>query len=96
MDNKSPTTEITLSGITINVPAGSMDEPTQFVKDIVNAMQNAQNWKLPTTSFRTMNADLAQDIAYGLDWFMGGHEMEVDAEGFVVVTSKGYYHYIGA
>ena len=95
-ENKMQTTQVTIEGVAINIPVGSMDEPTQTVKDIVNAMQNQSNWKLATSAFKTMNLDMAEDVAYGLDWFMGGHEMNVDSDGYIVVTSKGYYHYIGA
>jgi len=85
----------TLEGITVNIPAGSLDPPTEELTRIVEKLYNPTNWKLPTREFRTDNEHLARDVAYTLDWFLGGHEIRREGTEWVV-TSKGYYHYIGA
>jgi len=84
-----------MNDITIKTPTGSMDAPTELVTTICNAMMNKQNWKLPTSTFRTANKDTAEDVAYGLEWYLGGSETVVDRNGDYIVSSKGYYHYIG-
>jgi hypothetical protein len=95
-ENKVPTRTVEVEGVKIEIPVGSMDEPTQEVKDLIQQIQDSTNWKLPVRAFKTRSVELAQDVAYGLDWYMGGHEMEVRDDGWIIVTSKGYYHYIGA
>lgn len=89
-----PTREVNVGEFTICVPVGSMDEPTERVKSIVTAMY-AKNWKMPTAPFATRDRSLADDVAYGLDWYLGGHEM-AENNGEFTVTSLGYYHYVGA
>lgn len=64
------------------------------------AIRNHENWKFATSRFETADRHLACEVAAACDWYLGGHEMEVKANPFggslYVVTSKGYYHYIGA
>ena len=93
-------TQKTIDGLTINIPVGSMDKPCEFGEAVVKLIQHPGNWKLSTGEFETSDIDKAERVAYALDWYMGGHEMREETEkGGVtnyVVSSKGYYHYIGA
>jgi len=86
--------------IDVRIPAGSMDPPTDLGRMAMEGVQDPTNWKLPTRELRCRDLEAAQDVAYAMDWYLGGHEMrtEIDAEGRpdYVVSSKGYYHYIGA
>jgi hypothetical protein len=89
----------TIGNLEINVPVGSLDKPCQFGEAAVKAIQNPGNWKLATGEFETADESKAEAIAYALDWYMGGHETrEIVKDGvtFYIVSSKGYYHYIGA
>jgi hypothetical protein len=86
--------------IQIRVPAGSMDPPTSMGRAVMEGVQDPTNWKMPTRKLHCRSLKLAQEVAYAMDWYMGGHEMQtvVDASGVAdyVVSSKGYYHYIGS
>lgn len=62
---------------------------------ILNAMQNPEDWKLATAAFVTTNLELARDVVSVLDLILGGHEIVMNFEGEIEVTSKGYYHYVG-
>lgn len=88
-----------IGGLPIAVPAGSLDKPCEFGDAVVKAIQNQSNWKLSTAKFVTTDLAKANAVEYALDWYMGGHEIEVDASGEDIeftVWSKGYYHHIGA
>jgi hypothetical protein len=86
--------------INVRIPTGSMDPPTDLGRKAMEALQDPTNWKLPTRELRCRDLDTAQEVAYAMDWYMGGHELriEVDAAGRpdYVVSSRGYYHYVGA
>ncbi len=72
-------------------------EPSEFAQDTVREMQNKTNWKLPTANpFLTKDIKLAETIGAALDFYMGGHESLLLPDGVIKVTSRGYYHYIGA
>ena len=88
-----------ISTITVRVPVGSMDEPTSRGKDLLMLVENKENWKDATSVFNTDRLEDAEDLAYTLDWYLGGHEMETKEESWgkvYLVSSLGYYHYIGA
>lgn len=86
--------------VVVRVPAGSMDPPTDLGRMAMEGVQDPTNWKLPTRELRCRSLEVAQEVAYAMDWYMGGHELrtEVDAAGRAdyVVSSRGYYHYVGA
>jgi hypothetical protein len=86
--------------IKVRVPAGSMDPPTELGRRALESVQNPTNWKLPTRELHCRSIDTAMEVAYAMDWYLGGHELrtEIDAEGRpdYVVSSRGYYHYVGA
>lgn len=95
-ENRAPTRPEEIDGIEINIPVGSMDPPTPEIDTIVRAMYNENNWKLPTYEYWTRDKQEADDVAYALDWHLGGHERQEHPNGDIVLTSKGYHHYIGA
>jgi hypothetical protein len=86
--------------VVVNVPAGSMDAPTELGRKAMESVQNADNWKMPTRKLHCRSLEVAQEVAYAMDWYLGGHELrtEIDAAGRAdyVVSSRGYYHYVGA
>jgi len=82
--------------ITIQVPVGSMDEPTQRGIDLWHSIRNENGWKLPTRPFVTNDWDTVEELTFTLDWYLGGHEITTISEGVWEVTSEGYYHYIGS
>ena len=98
---KAATQTMTIDGIQIAIPTGSMDPPTALCNKWFDEHQDPTNWKLATKPFVTTSPDVARDFAYTLDWYCGGHEMRNEQSHWGgtpvwVVTSKGYYHYIGA
>lgn len=85
--------------VEILIPAGSMDPPTQSAETDMRAVLNPKNWKLPTDNFVTDCLSTADDVAYAMNWHLGGCERSTRDEGgriLHVVRSKGYYHYIGS
>ena len=86
--------------ITIRVPVGSMDTPTELGRKAMESVQNADNWKMPTRKLHCRSLEVAQEVAYAMNWYLGGHELQtvIDAAGVAdyVVSSRGYYHYVGA
>lgn len=71
--------------------------PSVRVKAIVEVMYSKEHWKYPTDTFKTKDAAFALEVGAGLDWYLGGHEMTgPDAKGWFTLSSKGYFHYIGA
>lgn len=86
--------------IEILVPAGSMDTPTESGRLAMESIQDPTNWKMPTRELHCRSLDVAEEVAYAMDWYLGGHELRtvIDADGRpdYVVSSRGYYHYVGA
>jgi hypothetical protein len=86
--------------VDVRVPVGPIVEPTAEAKRIMGTVQNKGNWKLATKPYYTFDADVARQLAYCYDFYFGGHELtkQVDFTGngiVYVVTSKGYYFYVG-
>jgi hypothetical protein len=82
--------------ILVAVPVGPITEPSERMQQIVRAHQNPSNWKLPTTPATFLNDDDASEYAEALDFYMGGHERSYHPATCWTITSKGYYHYVGA
>lgn len=95
------TTVHEIEGIEIRIPVGSLDRPTEQCDRWFAEHQDKTNWKLATRPFVTTSREVALDFAYTLDWYLGGHEIAESQSAYGgtpvwVVTSNGYYHYIGA
>ena len=74
-----------------------ISEPTDRAKEIVKAMENPENWKLPLEPFSTEDAELASEVEYAVNFYHGGSEVVNFLDGLVKrIASKGYYHYVGA
>jgi len=93
------TTTRTIDGIQVVIPVGSLDRPSDECRKIMEASQDHRGWKYPIQPASFGSKDAADDYAYCLDFYMGGHETREVWTTFgtrYVVTSKGYYHYVGA
>ena len=99
MTVKAQTKQVEIDGIAINIPVGSMDPPTAESEQIMREHEDPRGWKWPIRQMVTDSKDVADDYAYCLNWYVGGHERietwTTDGTQYVV-SSKGYYHYIGA
>lgn len=66
-------------------------------RQIFEMVQNNENWKLPTNPVMARSLKTAKKIAQAIMGFTGGAEIDnAPCDNCFVVTSKGYYHYIGA
>jgi hypothetical protein len=83
------------------------DEEEEEFRAVFDLLKNKKNWKMPTKEFTTTDLKLAGSVADVLTFFTGGAEIcfvgsgtigcGVDfSEAVITVSSKGYYHYIGA
>lgn len=111
---KTATTETTeIHGIEIGVEIRFIADgkvkwsiPTEAACADMRSVENAENWKFPTSTLTTFDAEQAARVAHAMDYFYGGHEwraevVNVPHDGnrlatLFSVSSKGYYHYIGA
>ena len=93
---KGPTRTVkmkTTSGgeMTVRIPAGSMDKPTARGDRLFDSVTGA-HWKDSTYKYRTDDKEVAEELAYTLNWYHGGHESEREGIGWVI-WSEGYYAY---
>lgn len=76
-------------------------------RDILNCLQNEDNWKEQTRYVQVRSLAEAKRISEALNFFLGGSEITQETKiintltgaqtvEFFTVGSKGYYHYIGA
>jgi len=93
------------SAVNVNVPIGPICEPAAHLRALVNSSYDPTNWKNEMMPFATSSFELALAYADAVDFYVGGHQMtnssaacspRYDAITVWVVTSKGYYHFIGA
>ena len=92
-----PTVLKEIAGLSIRVPVGSLDKPSPESEAVMRQIQHPENWKLDTLQKFCATEDERDDLAYCLDWYMGGHEVEVSQSGKGwYVSSRGYYHYVGS
>jgi hypothetical protein len=67
-------------------------------EQLFNKVANKENYKLPTIPFVTDDEDEADKMMKAICYFVGGAEKSkigINGKTFTV-TSRGYYHYIGA
>ena len=96
---KAATKTVEIQGIRIAIPTGSMDKPTVESEQIMKEHQDPRGWKYPIRPFTTTNQSEAEDYSYCLNWYVGGHEMQIIESPTGTqwtISSRGYYHYIGA
>lgn len=73
------------------------DELLQAQRQLVfNMVSNRKNWKLPTKPFRAETESQRDMVVDAITHFAGGAESVKNPDGSYRITSKGYYHYIGA
>ncbi len=97
---KAPTKTVEIQGIKIAIPVGSMDKPTPESERTMKEHEDPRGWKYPIQPYVTYSKSEADDLAYCYNWYLGGHERETRVDSkfkvYHIVSSKGYYHYIGA
>lgn len=72
-------------------------EPTKAAKAVMDDMLAPSNYKLPTQRVKIASGSVLLDqVAYCLDFYLGGHETKDLGNGLTEIGSLGYYHYIGA
>lgn len=80
--------------------AAKIQEPTPRAKATLEAHYNADGWKLPPSAMLTEDRELAEELLAACIFYLGGGELAELRNGLAgpryAVTSKGYYHYIGA
>ena len=80
--------------------AFAITEPREIVKAFLKTIEDARGWKYPVPAQWFVDEALAVEVAAAMDFYYGGHEMSrnLNEAGEVryVVSSKGYYHYVGA
>ena len=85
--------------ITLVVPVGMPEYPTDRAEAFMASVEDKTNWKGATSLFETTWMEEAEELAYALDFYLGGHEESVvivDGIAHYLISSRGYYHYIGA
>ena len=79
-------------------------------RELFSKVANPQNWKLPTEEFVTSDREVAEEMRDAIVYFVGGAEVVTEQVltrlhptalvsvwmQYYRVSSKGYYHYIGA
>jgi len=87
-------------GITFKIPKVEeiTEEQIKFYKAIFGIVEDKKNWKLPTRPVEVTNLESAFIVADAIQFFAGGAEIELIREEppLYRVTSRGYYHYVGA
>lgn len=75
-------------------------KPSEFVQAVLKTLEDPRGWKYPIRPIVCDNEQTARDIAAGMDFYYGGHELiqnnDTDGKQSWVVASRGYYHYIGS
>lgn len=75
-------------------------EPRQIIKALLKTFEDARGWKYPIAAQWFTQEHLAREVAEAMDFYYGGHEMSSHAneagETVYIVSSRGYYHYVGA
>ncbi len=72
-----------------------MKQTEEELREIFEKIANPEMWKLPTVPYETRSREEADKIKEALLYFTGGAEI-TSQRGLYTVSSKGYYHYIGA
>ena len=81
----------------MNTPKSmNIETPTARAKQIFDAMCDPSNWKLPTQRFVTNDNQVLREVAYALEFYLGGFEVTDLGANEREVSSRGYYHYVGA
>ena len=85
--------------VTLEVPAELGTPPNAATEALMRKLHDPKGWKYPMKPYATFDESEADALAAAYDWYLGGHERtwEYIPQGKLhVVTSRGYYHYVGA
>jgi hypothetical protein len=78
----------------------TITEPREIIKAFLKTIEDVRGWKYPVAAQWFDNEALAIEVAAAMDFYYGGHEMSRHfnelGQARWVVSSKGYYHYVGA
>jgi len=78
----------------------TISQPRQIIIDMLKTFEDVRGWKYPIATQKFTDQNLAIEVAEAMDFYYGGHEMSsyVNFAGQTIylVSSRGYYHYIGA
>jgi len=80
----------------MKIIGGKLDLSRVKKSALFNKIQNKENWKFHTRPIRVRDEEDAKDLSDALSYFLGGSEVSVLPDRTYVVSSKGYYHYIGS
>lgn len=64
-------------------------------KTLFELLQSPEGWKYPTKAIKVATLPEAQKVADALTFYAGGAEILEVLDG-LIVSSRGYYHYVGA
>ena len=80
--------------------AFTITEPSKTIQDTLKVLEDVRGWKYPIKPVTCRTESFARELAAAMDFYYGGHELDArrDLDGGIVwvVSSKGYYHYVGA
>lgn len=80
--------------------AATITEPREIIKAFLKTIEDARGWKYPIAAQWFVDEALALEVAAAMDFYYGGHEISSHDDGHGntrwIVSSRGYYHYIGA
>ena len=91
--------EVPGMGIELQVPKTAhlpTEQECAVYQALFDTVKQEGNWKETTKPFTTKDFTMAKLMAKAITFFVGGAEVEDNEDGVITVTSKGYYHYIGA
>lgn len=80
--------------------ATEIKEPRSIVKAFLTGIEDPRGWKHPLPATWFAEEAFAKEVAAAMDFYYGGHEISHHVDEFGnhrwIVTSRGYYHYIGS
>ena len=81
------------------VPAELGAPPDAATDALMRKLHDPKGWKYAMKPYATFDKNEADALAAAYDWYLGGHEMtweQIPHGKVYVVTSRGYYYYVGA
>ena len=71
------------------------NHPVEWLDEIIDGMEDPRGWKYPMGPSLFSDKSLAEDVYQRLIDICGGAELG-KSHGLAMVSTKGYYHYVGA
>jgi len=90
--------------INLDIPFEEIEEitfdfeevPEKRKEEILASYENKENPKYPTRSVLAFTVEAMKEYAITFLYYLGGCEITYGKSGYFKISSKGYYHYIGA